>query len=630
MYKAKLVDRQYYEDLIPCRQACPVKTDACGYVAAAGAGNMELAFTIARQTNPFVQVCGRVCGAPCEDACRRGFIDSPVAIRPIKRAACDFHDPALGHFPFQPPKKSEGGRIKVAVLGAGPAGLAAAHDLALMGYAVTIFETRSIAGGMLHLGIPEYRLPRGLIRYEVGAILELGVELKTNIPIGGANTLSGLAAQGFEAIFIGVGCHKGRQLDIEGRSLDGVFTAVEYLLNINLGFKVDLGGRVAVIGGGDVAMDVARTAMRPSAGPRTISPAVLKELQLQKIEISDEAIDAMKSAVDVARTAVRGAARDVHLFSLEGQHEMPAHDFEIEEAQVEGVVFHPRRSPQKIVGENGRVVGLVTVAVASVFDAEGRFAPTFVPDSAEFTPVDSVVLAVGQTPDLSFMTPEDGIEINAKGSIAVDPVTLMTTKPGVFAGGDVAFGPRLIIDAVAHGQKAAAGINKFLTGRTRSKSRLGKMRQVPNATMPWHYLSNQRQPVPSRPSDRRIGFAEVETGYTREEAIREAERCLRCEINTVFDSEKCVMCGGCVDICPYNCLKIVTPDQLDLDAEGARVAEHVFGLPWEEIKLHGAKLGGVIIKDEELCVRCGLCADRCPQGAITMEVFESEETSYEH
>ena len=201
----------------------------------------------------------------------------------------------------------------------------------------------------------------------------------------------------------------------------------------------------------------------------------------------------------------------------------------------------------------------------------------------------------------------------------------MTSAPGVFAGGDAAFGPRLIIDAVAHGQRAAAGIHRYLTGSLTIKKERARMRELSDHEMPWAYLDSERRPVPCQPANRRGGFTEVEMGYTKEAAIREGQRCLRCEINTIFDADKCVLCGGCVDVCPYNCLKIVTPDQLQLDEEGQRVAEHVLGRPWEDIKNGNEILGGAIIKDEDLCVRCGLCARRCPHDAITMEVFEIEE-----
>src|SRR5450759_1836025 len=418
----KFVDLNWLDANFPCMAACPVHTEAGRYVALIEEGRYREAYHIARKPNPFASICGRICAAPCEQKCRRGEIDQPIAIRALKRFVCERHgvesmvDLEKLKEIFGKTVKKNG--IKVAVVGGGPAGLSCAHDLALLGYEVTVVEAQSVAGGMLRLGIPEYRLPRELIRLEINAILSLGVELKVNSAIGRDFTVADLKKQGYQAIFLAIGAHKSRDLQIEGIQLDGVLRAVDFLLNVNLGYRVELGSKVIVIGGGNVAIDVARTAARQ-----------------EKIDVGH--VTEVAEALDVARSAVRFGAKEVHLVCLEDWHEMPASKIEIEEALEEHIEVHPRKGPSKIIGKEGKVVGFETVDCVSVFDEKGKFNPKFAPRSESVMEADTVIMAIGQSSDLSWIHPGDGIEVTPRNTIKTDPTTLATTAPGVYAGGDV-------------------------------------------------------------------------------------------------------------------------------------------------------------------------------------------------
>src|SRR3972149_1967369 len=447
----KFVDLKWLDANFPCMAACPVHTEAGRYVALIEEGRYREAYHIARKPNPFASICGRICAAPCEPACRRGKLDQPIAIRALKRFVCERY--GVESMVDLDKLKEVFGRtvrkngIKVAVIGGGPAGLSCAHDLALLGYDVTVFEAQSVAGGMLRLGVPEYRLPRELIRLEVNTILSLGVELKLNSAIGRDFTISDLKQRGYKSLFVGIGAHKSRDLTIPGVELDGVFRAVDFLLNVNLGYRVELGNKVIVIGGGNVAIDVARTAARQ-----------------EKVEVGHVTEGA--EALDVARSAVRFGAKEVHMVCLEDWHEMPATKEEIAEALEERIEIHTRKGPSKILGKDGKVSGFETIDCISVFDEQGRFNPEFSPGTEQIMEADTVIMAIGQSSDLSWIWPEDGIEITPRNTIKVDPQTLATTAPGIYAGGDVSFGPRNAIDAIANGKKAAQSIHRYITGES--------------------------------------------------------------------------------------------------------------------------------------------------------------------
>jgi NADPH-dependent glutamate synthase beta subunit-like oxidoreductase/NAD-dependent dihydropyrimidine dehydrogenase PreA subunit len=628
--RTQLVDLDWLESNFPCMQACPVHTQAGRYVSLIAEGRYEEAYRYARLPNPLASICGRVCGHPCETACRRGHFDAPISIRALKRFVTERYGPEsrtpLDVFPAQPKVTHP---ERVAVIGSGPAGLAAAHDLALLGYVVTIFEAAPVPGGMLHLGIPEYRLPRDVVQAQVREILALGPELRLNSRLGDFS-LSDLREEGFQAILLAIGLHRSRDLLLPGREFDGVITGTDFLLNVNLGYRFSIGRRVVVIGGGNVAMDVARTALRQQQRQTldVLSSSLLPD------QLTDAERDvAMKELMDVTRTALRLGAREVHMVCLESREEMPAFEEEIDEALSEGLKIDASRGPRRFLGQNGKLIGLETIECTSVFDAQRRFNPVFEPGTESVLGCDTAILAIGQASDLSFLTPQDGIEVTRQGTVKIDPQTLMTTAPAVFAAGDIAFGPRLIISAVADGKKAAEEIDRYLRSSTwRPKPRYVHITVLEHHQMAQEYDEYSRLSVPTIALDRRTGIAEVEVGYTEEEAQREAGRCLKCWINTIFDGNEpegteCILCGGCVDVCPENCLELLPLSQLRIsETDKSKIREQLGSDPitlqhLTPDELPGAE-GSVMVKDETICIRCGLCAERCPAHTITMEAFE--------
>jgi thioredoxin reductase/NAD-dependent dihydropyrimidine dehydrogenase PreA subunit len=471
---------------------------------------------------------------------------------------------------------------------------------------------------MLRLGIPEYRLPRELVKLEINAILSLGVEMKVGSRLGRDFSLSDLRQQGFRAVFLAIGAHKGRDLQIPGVDLDGVLKGVDFLLNVNMGYRLELGKKVLVVGGGNVALDVARSALRTAVPEELVNPGIN-----------------IITALDIARSAVRFGIKEVHVVSLESRAEMPAVPEEIAQAEEEGIIFHPRRGPQRILGENGKVTGLETIECASVFDDKGRFNPSFVPATELAMAADTVILAIGQASDLSFLQPADGVEVTPRGTIRVDPSTLMTTAPGIYAGGDLAFGPRIAITAVADGRRAAASIHAYLRGLSAAPEPVEVfLEPLPGYTRPPDYEGVPRQEPPVLPIDRRIGIAEIEQCFSEPTARLEASRCLRCWVNTIFheDPEKgtdCILCGGCADVCPENCIEFVPVSEIQADPALREQAVAECGAAAAALFEGEGARGTALIKDETVCIRCGLCAQRCPAGTITMEQFMIREPSHE-
>jgi formate dehydrogenase beta subunit len=613
-YSAVIPDFQYFRDLVPCRTACPVHTDAGAYVRAIAEWDTARGYRVARAPNPLASTCGRICAHPCETQCRRGKIDQPISIRALKRVVTERHgvENPLGASrealrPLSLAATRGDAPARVAVVGAGPAGISCAHDLALLGYAVTLLDAAPVVGGMLYQGVPEYRLPRDLIRAEVDPILALGVELKLEWRLGRDFSVGDLRRNDYAAVFLALGATRGRDLQIPGRDLDGVINGVDFLLNANLGYRVALGDRVVVVGGGNVAIDVARTVLRYAAPETHELPEGAQQL-LQTWGYDNAFLDA-------ARTALRLGARHVQLVSLESRSEMPAHPDEVREAEEEGITLVPRRGPKAVLGQSGRVAALETLDVASVFDESGRFNPKFVAGSEKQLEADTIILAVGQQPDTACLSGDPEIEITPRGLVSVDPRTLATTMPGVFCGGDLAFGPRIVIEAVADGKRAALAIHESLGGGAVPRAR-GRFRPIPLDRAGDHYDRIPRQTVPSLPVSRRTGFREVEEGYSEAEARAEGSRCLWCNVETVFDSERCILCSGCVEICPEACLALVPASRLRETPELAALGQ----------ALEAGHSAGAIVKDEERCIRCGLCAERCPTGAITMEALELDES----
>ena len=611
----------WFAQNVPCLAACPVGTDAGAYVHLLAQERFAEAFQVARAPNPLASVCGRICAAPCEDACRRGNIDEPVQIRTLKRFLTERHgvegyEPRVDDVlraPSAPCIEGEAylGRLRelepsetprrVAVVGGGPAGLACAHDLALLGHQVTVFDAAHQLGGMMRQGIPIYRLSRDLIELEIGAILSLGVEVELGRPLNAEFDLAALMGRGFDAVFLSSGAGKGRDLEVEGAHLDGVVRAIDFLLNANQGYRMDLGQRVVVVGGGNVALDVARTARLGRApDPLTRDAAGQAARETFGADLPGHEL----------RRAVRGAKREVHVIARQPMGEWPAQRTvrgteELEEAREEGIAFHPLRGVRRFLGENGKLCAVELAEVVQVYDDDGNYAPLYGAHAAEVLACDTAFLAVGQAPGLDYLVNSPDVRCTRRGLIEVDE-SLATTRPGVFAGGDAAFGPRTLIEAVADGKHAARSMHRWLAGGQPPPMRYHfealHPRGVPTAV---GYDAIPKETPACRALGRRTGIAEVEHGFDEEEAVRQAGRCLVCHVQTVYDGELCIACGRCTDICPHACLSFATPTDVTLaDASWAADPDRV-----------------VMLKDEDTCVRCGLCAERCPTGAMTMERF---------
>ena len=609
----------YWMEMVKCQDACPVHTDACGYVNAIAEGRDEDAYRIARATNPFASICGRVCGAPCEANCRRGSLDEPVAIRALKRFVTSQFGPETKDFTHYrngcnqqmlPPQRGDFERV--AVVGAGVAGMTVAHDLVQLGYKVTVFEAYSAPGGMLTAGVPVFRLPRELVQAEIDTILSMGVDLKCNQKLGRDFTIASLREQGYKAIFLGVGLPKGRKLDLPGSDLAGVYDGMDFLRAFNEGNPLPVGRRIIVIGGGNVAYDVARSAVRP----------------LDALEHEESQADMHRGesvAYDVARSAMRlSGEREIHVVCLESRSEMPADEIEVIEGAEEGLILHNSRGPRAIVGEDGKVTGLRTVECTSVFDANRRFSPTFNEDNVETITADTIIFSIGQSSDLSFLKPEDGVE-SVRGLIKVDPETYQTTAPDVFACGDIAHGPRLFIHAIRSAQIAARSMHDYLRG-THTAETVHSSWEPAAYTMRenWDQLKRAHPPTAAA-RERAASLIIVEDTYPPEAARAQAARCLRCNVNTIFETKICVACTGCVDVCPANLIRLTGIAEICRTDEGRDWVAGLIGIPPAEVaRLSAAELeamGGVMLKDESICIRCGLCAARCPSHAITMQRF---------
>ena len=614
--KVEVPTADYWQRQIKCQNACPVHTDARGYVRAIAEGRFEDAYLIARGPNPLASICGRVCGAPCEAACRRKDIDSAISIRGLKRFVADRFGSHLDdrkrsplnlirrlidHAASRRSSRSEElvgfrqflsdqqlpaieGGEKVAVIGSGPAGLAAAHDLALLGFRPTVYEMEPVPAGMLAVGIPEYRLPRDLITAEVDFIRALGVDFICNTQVGRDISLADIRAQ-HRATIVAIGLKRSRSLPIPGADGIGVMGGIEHLRDVALGRPTDLAGQVVVIGGGNVAYDVARTVIR-------------------------------QTGVDISRTALREpGVLGVHLCSLESLDELPADDTEIIEGDEEGVIRHHSLGPKEILlDEQRRVRGIVFERCLRVFDDAGRFSPQFDETDLTTLPADRVIWSIGQRPDLSFLKAADDIQMTERGLPVCDPATFRTTAPDVFLAGDIAYGPRLLIDAVASGKQVARRIFEYVRGRKLIEDVQLVHLEIPDYVREPDYEKNPRTPIPTLNAHERIrgqGLS-VELGYDESQAVCEGSRCLDCGVNTVFDSDKCILCGGCADVCPEVCLELVSLDRMEGDESLQLALSDRLG-DAEESQF------SAIIKDETKCIRCALCAERCPTGAITME-----------
>ena len=486
----------------PCKAACPIGTSAQGYIALLAEGKFQEALEVSRRVNPFTSVCGRICYHPCEEACNRGKLDGPVAIAALKRFLADYAA-QHGEGPVEPVEVTRGERV--AIVGSGPCGLTAAQDLALLGYSVTVYEALPEPGGMLRYGIPAYRLPKDVLARDIKRIADLGVRIVTNHPVEDVGAL----LEDYDAVLVAVGAQRDVRMGIEGEDLEGVYSAIDFLRRINMGCGVEVGRRVYVVGGGNTAIDAARSCLRLGA--------------------------------------------EVTILYRRSRAEMPAHPFEVAAAEEEGVGMEFLTSPTRIIGHDGKVAALECIRMElGEPDETGRPRPIPIPGSEFVLEADSVIFAIGQRPDLSLLP--SGVEVS-RGRVVVDPESMATTREGLFAGGDVVTGPRNAVEAIAAGHRAAEAIHRYLSGEGVEflpRVEEGRVVELSGEEMEerlskWGVERGGRVKMPTLPLERRLrGFEEVELGLSEEEAVREARRCLACAV--------CSECLECEKVCGPKCL----------------------------------------------------------------------------
>jgi NADPH-dependent glutamate synthase beta subunit-like oxidoreductase len=577
----------YFHKVVDCQWACPAHTPVPEYIRLIAHGRYEDAYMINWYSNVFPGILGRTCDRPCEPACRRVRVENePVAICRLKRVAADYKDDIKARLP-KPAQRKNGKRI--ALVGAGPASLTVARDLAPLGYTCVVFDADSKAGGMIRTQIPKFRLPDSVIDEETGYILDLGIEFRGGQRI---DSLKALLAEGWDAVFVGSGAPRGRDLEIPGRNeaAANIHIGIDWLSSVSFGHINKIGKRVIVLGGGNTAMDCCRSARRLGG-------------------------------------------EDVKVIVRSGFEEMKASPWEKEDAMHEGIPILNYLVPKAFIHENGKLTGMTFEKVKAEYDAKGRrkLIPTGEPD--EHVECDDVLVAVGQENAFPWIERDIGIEFDDKWDMPkVDETTMASTHPQVFFGGDAAFGPKNIIWAVAHGHEAAVSIDKLLNGEDLTD------RPLPAVTMmsqkmgihEWSYDNDialdQRYKVPLR--DKVVALkdikAEVELGFDINLAVKEAGRCLNCDVQTVFTPQLCIECDACVDICPMDCITFTE------NGEEAELRTHLMA-PAQNLAQalyvqDGLKTGRVMVKDEDVCLHCSLCAERCPTGAWDMQKFFLEMT----
>ena len=569
----------YFHKVVDCQWACPAHTDVPEYIRLIAQGRFSDAYMENRKSNVFPGILGRVCDRPCEPACRRGRVEEkPVAICRLKRVAADHRDDITDRLPTAPAEKN--GK-KVALIGAGCASLTVANDLAPLGYEVTVFEALGTTGGLMRTNIPRFRLPPNVLDEEIGYILDMDVDLKLNHPIESMKAL--LEDEGFDAVFVGTGAPRGKNLEIPGRyDSENIHIGIDWLTSVAFEHIETIGENVLIIGVGNTAMDCCRTSLRLGA-------------------------------------------KNVKVMARKPRGFFKASDWELEDAEEENVDIVVNHSPKAFVIEDGKLVGMTFDVMEYNVNENGRIDRGTAVDEVTI-PCDDVILAIGQDNAFPWIERDIGIEFDDWECPVVDETTMMCTREGVFFGGDSAFGPKNIIWAVAHGHEAAISIHKYCQGEALT-DRLPRGVNLTSQKMGMHEwsFSNDYNPATRRLMphvDLKERFKtidiEVELGFTAEQTLKEVERCLNCDIQTVFTAKLCIECDACVDICPTNCLTIThNGDEADLRTRLSAPAEN-----HEQALYVSAGLphtGRVMVKDEDICVHCSLCAERCPTGAWDMQ-----------
>jgi len=580
----------YFHKVVDCQWACPAHTPVPEYIRLIAAGRYGDAYMVNWHSNVFPGILGRTCDRPCEPACRRVRVENePVAICRLKRVAADFKDDIRDRLPKAPAQKN-GKRI--ALIGGGPASLTVARDLAPMGYDCIVFDQDPQSGGMMRTQIPKFRLPESVLDEECQYILDIGIEF-----VGGKriDSLKALLAENYDAIFVGCGAPRGRDLEIPGRkeAAKNIHIGIDWLSSVSFGHIDRIGKRVIVLGGGNTAMDCCRSSRRLGG-------------------------------------------EDVKVIVRSGFEEMKASPWEKEDAMHEDIPIFNYLVPKEFTHDNGKLTGVTFEKVKAVRDAKGRreLVPTGEPD--QHFPCDDVLVAVGQENAFPWIDRDCGIEFDQWGMPKVDTRTMASTHPKVFFGGDAAFGPKNIIWAVAHGHEAAISIDRACRGEDIN------VRPPPQVAVSsqkmgiheWSYDNeitlDKRYRVPHR--DKVISLrdikTEVELGYDPDLALKEAERCLNCDVQTVFTGQLCIECDACVDICPMDCITF-TANGEEAELRG-RLQAPAKNLTQDLYIGNSLKTGRVMVKDEDVCLHCGLCAERCPTGAWDMQKYLIDMTHAEH
>ncbi len=583
MKPTNIADPEYFHKVVDCQYACPAHTPVPEYIRLIAAEKYTEAYMVNWESNVFPGILGRTCDRPCEPACRRGRVDEePVAICRLKRVAADNKGDVLQHIPKGPFKPN--GK-KIALIGGGPASLTVARDLAPLGYEIHLYDEWQKGGGMMRSQIPSFRLPEEVLDEEVGYILDLGIHTHFNQYV--SSMKKEVLSKGYDAVFVGTGAPRGRDLDLPGRKEAdaNVHIGVEFLANIAFEHKDKIGKKVIVLGGGNTAMDCCRTSRRLGG--------------------------------EDVKVIVRSPFKD-----------MKASPWEIEDAQGEDIPILNNMPPKEFVVKNGKLAGMVFGKVRAEYDENGKrkLVPTGEPDV--FVEADDVIIAVGQDNAFPWIERDLGIEFGKWDLPVLDRLTFQSTNPKVFFGGDAAFGPENIITAAAHGHQAAISIHLFLRGKDVQKERPAPTTNLYRQKMgihEWMYdspvVNDDRYRVSHE--DKEIALknrkVEVELGFTKTEGFKEAQRCLNCDVQTVFNTSRCIECDACVDICPTDCITFIENDleevlRLHLSAPANNLEQDLYIsnlLPTTR----------VMVKDEDVCLHCGLCAERCPTAAWDMQKF---------